>query len=79
MEKEENLYDQVEIEDMKYDSDKKLFLYDCPCGDKFRVRLVTLLKEIEKKDDGEIIVKCPSCPLKIKILFDKEYLLKFKQ
>jgi len=29
--------------------------------------------------DGEIIVKCPSCPLKIKIIFDKEYLLKFKK
>ena len=79
MESEENLYDQVEIEDMKYDSERKLFLYDCPCGDKFRVDLDTLLKETKDKDDGEIVVKCPSCPLKIKILFDKEYLQKFKQ
>ena len=52
MDNEENLYDQVEIEDMKFDSERKLFLYDCPCGDKFRVDLETLLKETENKDDG---------------------------
>ncbi len=78
MEGEENLYDQVEIEDMKFDSEKKLFLYDCPCGDKFRVELNTLLKMTEDKEDGEIVVKCPSCPLKIKILFDKAFLSKFR-
>ena len=75
---EEKLYDTVEIEDMKYDPERKLFLYDCPCGDKFRAELDKLLKETESKDDGEIIVKCPSCPLKIKILFDKTFLQKFK-
>ena len=77
MEGEENLYDQVEIEDMKYDPDRKVFLYDCPCGDKFRVRLDKLLKETEEKEDGEIIVKCPSCQLRIKVIFDREYLQKF--
>ena len=43
-------------------------------------------KQVEKvrfhmakdKEDGEIVVKCPSCPLKIKILFDKAFLSKFR-
>ncbi len=37
---EEGLYDQVEIEDMEYDSDRKAFVYPCPCGDKFFITLV---------------------------------------
>ena len=36
----ENIYDEVEIDDMDYEDGK--FYYPCPCGDKFQITLVTL-------------------------------------
>ena len=34
------VYDDVEIEDMEYDEEKKTYYYPCPCGDKFFITLV---------------------------------------
>ena len=31
----ENIYDEVEIDDMDFDQDMRTFFYPCPCGDKF--------------------------------------------
>ena len=31
----EGVYDEVEIEDMEFDEEKKIYTYPCPCGDKF--------------------------------------------
>ena len=36
-------YDEVEIEDMVFDSEQKLYIYPCPCGDKFYISLVNFL------------------------------------
>lgn len=35
-----SVYDEVEIEDMDYDAEDKIFYYPCPCGDKFQISLV---------------------------------------
>ena len=35
----ENIYDEIEIDDMEYDEDDQAFRYPCPCGDRFRITL----------------------------------------
>ena len=50
------VYDEIEIEDLEYDSSNKSFWYDCPCGDKFRITLKDL-------KNGLDIAECPSCTL----------------
>jgi diphthamide biosynthesis protein 3 len=59
-----NVYEEVEIEDLLYDSNKQLYTYPCPCGDTFRITL-------EELWDGEDIAKCPSCTLQILIIFEE--------
>lgn len=60
-----NYYDQIEIEDMTFDSVTQLFTYPCPCGDKFQVF-------IDDLKDGEDVAVCPSCSLMIQVIFDEE-------
>lgn len=38
----DNIYDEVEIEDMDFDEETQLFQYPCPCGDKFQISLEEL-------------------------------------
>lgn len=57
------IYEEVEIEDMDYDEDKKIYYYPCPCGDKFKISL-------EDLRDGEDIARCPSCALLIRVIYD---------
>lgn len=59
-----SVYDEVEIEDMDYDTEQMVFFYPCPCGDKFRLTL-------EQLKDGEEIAQCPSCSLTIRVIFDE--------
>ena len=66
----ENIYDEVEIDDLDYDEEIKTFFYPCPCGDKFRITLVQMTK-------GETIATCPSCSLQIRIISDEETLKEF--
>jgi diphthamide biosynthesis protein 3 len=58
-------YDEIEIEDMDYDEDQRIYFYPCPCGDKFKITVDELM-------DGEEIAKCPSCSLVIKVIYDPE-------
>ena len=37
---DENIYDNIEIEDLDFSSLTKTFYYQCPCGDKFQITLV---------------------------------------
>jgi len=62
-----NIYDDVEIEDMKFDEDSQSFSYPCPCGDRFVITVDQLM-------DGEEIARCPSCSLQIKVIYDPEEL-----
>lgn len=61
------MYDEIEIEDMKYDEVNQVYTYPCPCGDRFIISLEELL-------DGEDIAPCPSCTLRIRVIYDVENL-----
>ena len=61
------IYEEIEIEDMDYDEDSATYFYPCPCGDKFSIGLDELY-------DGEDIGLCPSCTLRIRIIFDEDKL-----
>ena len=56
-------YDEIEIEDMVWDDEKRVYHYPCPCGDRF---------EISKRQlaDCEDIATCPSCSLIIRVIYD---------
>jgi diphthamide biosynthesis protein 3 len=58
-----DIYEEIEIEDMIYDENDLSFTYPCPCGDLFRVTL-------EELHDGDDIAKCPSCTLRIRVIYD---------
>lgn len=60
-----SVYDQVEIEDMVWDRETELFLYPCPCGDRFAIHILDL-------KDGEDIAICPLCLLTIQVVFDQD-------
>jgi diphthamide biosynthesis protein 3 len=60
-----SIYEEVEIEDMTFDPDELVYTYPCPCGDKFRITL-------EELWDGEDIAKCPSCTLRIMVIYEEE-------
>jgi diphthamide biosynthesis protein 3 len=60
-----SIYDEIEIEDMDWKADVKTFYYPCPCGDKFYITLEDLL-------NGEDVAKCPSCSLRIRIIYDPD-------
>lgn len=63
-------YDQVEIEDMTFDAETRMFSYPCPCGDRFQAY-------IDDMFDGENIAVCPSCSLMIEVVFEKEDLQEY--
>ena len=65
------IYEEVEIEDMIYDEENEIYSYPCPCGDKFSISL-------EELQDGDDIATCPSCTLRIKVIYDDESLPKSK-
>ena len=60
-----SIYEEIEIEDLDYDPVKLNYTYPCPCGDKFRISLADLW-------DGEDIAPCPSCTLRIMIIYEEE-------
>ena len=59
----ENIYDEIEIEDMTYDATLGIYHYPCPCGDRFEISLGDL-------QDKEDIAVCPSCSLMIRVIFE---------
>jgi diphthamide biosynthesis protein 3 len=59
------VYDEIEIEDMTYDSKLQIYHYPCPCGDRFEINIDSLR-------DGEDIAVCPGCSLTIRVIFDIE-------
>ena len=66
---DENIYDEIEIEDMTFDATLQLYHYPCPCGDRFEISIYDLR-------EGEEIAVCPSCSLQIRVIFDVEALKK---
>jgi len=47
------------------------YFYACPCGDKFYITLDDLKA-------GEEIATCPSCSLKIKVIYDHEDFVEYE-
>nr|POE90685.1 diphthamide biosynthesis protein 3 [Quercus suber] len=60
----DNIYDEIEIEDMTFDSTLQIYHYPCPCGDRFEIGLEDLR---ERETD---IAVCPSCSLQIRIIYE---------
>ncbi|KAJ1960796.1 Diphthamide biosynthesis protein 3 [Dipsacomyces acuminosporus] len=60
-----SFYDEVEIEDMEFDEENRLYHYPCPCGDRFEIT-------IEELESGEDVASCPSCSLTLKVVYDPE-------
>lgn len=60
-----SIYEEIEIEDMDYDPVEQVYTYPCPCGDKFRITL-------EELWDGEDIARCPSCTLRIMVIYETD-------
>lgn len=61
----QTLYDEVEIEDMEWNSTLGAFTYQCPCGDLFQITPQELR-------DGEDIAHCPSCTLVVRVIYDPD-------
>lgn len=59
-----SVYDEVRLEEMEFDPVEQVYYYSCPCGDQFFIGL-------EELYDGEDIAPCPSCSLRIRVLFDE--------
>ncbi|KIX01334.1 diphthamide biosynthesis protein 3 [Rhinocladiella mackenziei CBS 650.93] len=60
-----DIYDEIEIEDMTYDSVLEIYHYPCPCGDRFEIAIADLRA-------GEDVAVCPSCSLMIRVIFEPE-------
>mmetsp|Transcript_16758 Transcript_16758/g.26150 ORF Transcript_16758/g.26150 Transcript_16758/m.26150 type:complete len:98 (+) Transcript_16758:37-330(+) len=60
-----SIYEEVEIEDFIYDEKTYTYTYPCPCGDKFYITL-------EELWDGEDIATCPSCTLRVAVIYEEE-------
>ena len=56
-------YDEIEIEDMTWDEEAKVYHYPCPCGDRFEISRAQLA-------GCEDIAICPSCSLVIRVIYD---------
>jgi len=56
-------YDEIEIEDMMWDPEKRVYHYPCPCGDRFEISRNQLA-------NYEDIATCPSCSLIIRVIYD---------
>ncbi|KAA1474391.1 zf-CSL-domain-containing protein [Dentipellis sp. KUC8613] len=56
-------YDEIEIEDMAWDEEKRVYHYPCPCGDRFEISRSQLA-------NYEDIAICPSCSLVIRVIYD---------
>ncbi|KIP01798.1 hypothetical protein PHLGIDRAFT_16968 [Phlebiopsis gigantea 11061_1 CR5-6] len=56
-------YDEIEIEDMAWDDEKRVYHYPCPCGDRFEISR----KQLKNYED---IATCPSCSLIIRVVYD---------
>ncbi|KAH7357244.1 hypothetical protein BKA65DRAFT_496497 [Rhexocercosporidium sp. MPI-PUGE-AT-0058] len=65
----ENIYDEIEIEDMTYDPALEIYHYPCPCGDRFEIAVADLR-------ENEDIAVCPSCSLMIRVIFEVDDLPK---
>ena len=65
-------YEEVNLDDMKWDLELEAFTYECPCGDLFQIT-------IEDMENGEDIAYCPSCSLVVYVEYDDDVLDEAKE
>ena len=65
-----DIYDEIELEDMTYDSHLRIYHYPCPCGDRFEISIDDMKNEAGEKASG--IGVCPGCSLMIRVIFEVE-------
>mmetsp|Transcript_18817 Transcript_18817/g.26679 ORF Transcript_18817/g.26679 Transcript_18817/m.26679 type:complete len:113 (-) Transcript_18817:390-728(-) len=68
-----SIYEEVEIEDLDFDPKKQIYSYPCPCGDRFTIKLEDMW------EFGEDIATCPSCTLRIMVIYDEDDLPELRQ
>lgn len=68
--KAQSFYDEIDLEEFKFDQERNLFFYPCPCGDNFIITVEHLLI-------GENKATCPSCSLILKVSYDMDDIEKF--
>ncbi|XP_014984089.1 diphthamide biosynthesis protein 3-like [Macaca mulatta] len=61
-------HNEVEIEDFQYKDDSDTYFYYCLCGDNLSITN-------EDLENMENVATCPSCPLIIKVTYDKDQFL----
>lgn len=49
------IYDEVEIEDMRYDDELQVYVYPCPCGDKFSITLVSEIARLKFSSSSSVL------------------------
>ena len=59
-----SIYEDVPLEDFRYEEDEGMYYYTCPCGDLFEISL-------EELHEGEDVALCPSCSLKVRVIFEE--------
>jgi len=65
-------YEEVELEDLDYNAKTQTYTYPCPCGDTFVIGLDELW-------DGEDVAPCPSCTLRILVIFEESDLPEWEE
>ena len=60
-----SVYEEVELSEMEWEEDEEAYFYPCPCGDRF-------IMPLEDLEVGEEIALCPSCSLRIRVLYNPE-------
>lgn len=46
----QNIYDEIEIDDMDFEEEDGKFYYPCPCGDKFQITIVIFLNDYHSRN-----------------------------
>lgn len=62
---QQTVYDDVDLEDMTWNSELSAYTFQCPCGDLFQITP----KELA---NGEEIARCPSCTLVVRVIYDPD-------
>lgn len=73
---DEAVYEEVNLRELEFDAVEQLFLYPCPCGDLFELPLSELRTAAAESAEnrGFAVASCPSCSLKVRVLFDTSQL-----
>ena len=71
----ENIYYTLKIDDLDFEDDTIALYNPCPCGDRFKISIVSVKNIIQNKMKKAVtIANYMSCALKIRVIDDNNYL-----